>query len=592
MTAEVLAGYELEERIGIGGMAEVFRACRIGPGGFAKQVALKRVLPDLGRDPQFVRMFLEEARLQAQLSSPGLIQVFDFGEQAGTYFMVMEYVDGADLGALLAAVGPLEPGLGAYLGRQLCGALADVHRATDATGQPLGIVHRDVTPGNILLSRDGHVKLGDFGVAKARARSVRTERGAIKGKLAYLSPEQVRGDEVDARTDVYGLGLVLFEVLTGSRYLDGASDAELLRAAGRPVFRAPSAVRPGIPPVLDDVLRRALAVEPERRYPSASQFEEALGHAGPALEAGAARRQIGELVRGLPAPPASITTKGPSADELASAPTEPGLAAAEVTGPVAARRRRTEVVAAAEIRGRTAPRRVFPWIALAGGVGVVALVLGVRLLRTTPSSVAPAEPVAARESAAADGPTGTAFPGATPASAPQPPAPERAVAATPRVARGKVSTGPSAAPAGAAPAVPAAAPPTSAPGPRALDPAAATRDRLAAIDGALRDRGLLPGDAPQLAARRRTLAAAGSRGEASLGDLDRLLADVRAFPVDRTFVAAKLERLNRAIAGRDAAPEVRERLQRHAQQALSHSVMGRYDEANRELNEIAALIAR
>ncbi|HEY3358815.1 MAG TPA: serine/threonine-protein kinase, partial [Polyangia bacterium] len=298
MSGAVLAGYRLEERIGIGGMAEVFRAQRVGPGGFAKQVAVKRVLPDLARDPHFVRMFLDEARLAAQLSSPGLVQVFDFGAEDGTYYLVMELVDGVDLAALLAAGGPLAPALAVHVGRRLAGALADLHRAVDGAGQPLGIVHRDVTPGNILLGRDGHLKLGDFGVAKARARTARTERGALKGKLGYLAPEVVRGDEVDARTDVYGVGLVLFEALTGERYLAADDEAGLWRAAGHPAFRAPSALRPELTPALDEVVRRALAPAPERRYPTAAMLEEALASCGPGVAEGEARRRLGALVEG------------------------------------------------------------------------------------------------------------------------------------------------------------------------------------------------------------------------------------------------------------------------------------------------------
>jgi serine/threonine-protein kinase len=604
--AEVLAGYRLEERVGVGGMAEVYRAQRLGPGGFAKQVAVKRVLPDLGRDPSFVQMFLDEARLQAQLSSPGLVQVFDFGEEAGTYYLVMEYVDGVDLAALLAAVGPLEPALAAHLGRQLCAALGDVHRAVGADGLPLHVVHRDVTPGNVLCGRDGHVKLGDFGVAKARARSVRTERGGVKGKLAYLAPEQVRGDEVDARTDLYAVGLVLFEALTGSRYLDAPDEPALWRLAGAPVFRAPSTLAPGVPAALDAVLQRTLEPAPERRFPSAARLEEALAAVTPALGLEAARRQLGALVdRARPragaaaAPPATSPPPATAAATAAPAPAAPAAPPPAAAGPVAAGpdRPRTEVIDPTERTRGTAPLARWRLVAITGGL----LILGVALAVYLAPAANPAPPALAERAEraappAASAPTSAPATAAAEATAPiiaPVPAPIAAVPRkTPTPARGPTPlAAPAAAPTGPAAAVPRTAAPAAAPGP---SPAvlAAARARLAEVDRLLAQRGVLAADAPRLHAARRAVQARLTRGEAPTAEIDALLAQAQAFVIDRAFITSKLERLNAAIARRDLTPETQQRVRRLGQEALSHTLTGRYDQANRELNAIASLLER
>ena len=598
--AEVLAGYRLEERVGVGGMAEVYRAQRLGPGGFAKQVAVKRVLPDLGRDASFVQMFLDEARLQAQLSSPGLVQVFDFGEEAGTYYLVMEYVDGVDLAALLQATGPLEPGLAVHLGRQLCAALADVHRAVGADGAPLGIVHRDVTPGNILCGRDGHVKLGDFGVAKARARTVRTERGGVKGKLAYLAPEQVRGDEVDARTDLYAVGLVLFEALTGSRYLDAPSEPELWRLAGAPEFRAPSTLAPGVPAALDAVLRRALAAAPEQRYPSATLLEEALTAAAPQLAPATARRQLGELVdrarprataAGAPAAAPAVVTPLPAATPPVAA--VPPLPVA-TSGATPTDRPHTEVIEPPERAHGAAPLQRWRLVAVAGGFLIVAVALGVYVAPAAAPPPLPAPPLAdLRAERAAPPPPLPSGPASAPSTAPAlavaPPAtpPRKAPTAPARGTREPAVTPP----AGPAPTAPSG-PTAGTPAPGAAADLTAARSRLVEVERVLAQRGVLAADAPRLHAARRALQARLARGEAPRAEIDALAAQAQAFAIDRGFITAKLERLNRAMAQRDLPPEVQQRLRRHSQEALSHTLTGRYDQANRELNAIAGLLER
>jgi hypothetical protein len=560
-------------------MAEIHRATRDGPAGFAKQVVIKTVLPDLCRDRQFVEMFLEEARLAARLSSPNLVQVFDFGHEEGTYYLVMEHVDGLDLATLLARRGRLPPALCLHLGRQLCVALADLHGATDEGGEPLEIVHRDVNPGNVLLSRKGDVKLGDLGIAKSAARGMRTDRGTVKGKLAYLSPEQARGEEVDGRADLYGLGLILFEALTGQRYLSATGEVELLRQAERPEPRAPSELVTGLPAGLDKLLARALALDPARRFPDARQLDAALARIEVELDAGAAREQLAALVRAALEDEAPAATPA-SPPRRAEAPRPSGPA----TGPS------TEVMDAAEPRGRT-PKRVLVLGLLGAAVaGAVALVLVV-VPRSDPRSgaVVPAD-AAARVRADAAAPIDAAL-------RDRRVAPDRSVQRD-RPPRNQVDSGAvvprrkrirSHAPARPRPQPRAdARAPDSAPRPPRSD----LRPRLEAVDRLLEQRGLLRADVPKIAARRRELAAAVARGEAVGGELDRLEARVRSFVIDRTFVERKLRRLTRAMAGRALPAGVEQRIQRHAQRALSHAVTRRYADANRELNQIARLLRR
>ncbi|MBL9108167.1 MAG: serine/threonine protein kinase, partial [Myxococcales bacterium] len=200
-------------------MAEVYEAVREGPHGFAKRVALKRILPQSIRDPEFMAMFIEEARLAARLEHPNIVQVFDFGEDHGELFIVMELVDGTNLNRMLRRIArdrgtiPLEVAL--LIGARIAGALAYAHRLVDEEGKSCAIVHRDVSPANILVSRSGHAKLADFGIATITSRLNTTEPGQVRGKLGYMSPEQVSGRGLDGKSDVFTLATVLTELVTG-----------------------------------------------------------------------------------------------------------------------------------------------------------------------------------------------------------------------------------------------------------------------------------------------------------------------------------------------------------------------------------------
>ncbi len=255
---DLLGKYFLHERLGVGGMAEVFRATSSPEGGFEKVVAIKRILPAYAEDEDFVTLFRREAELGSLLNHPNIIQVLDVGRFADTYFMAMEHIEGVTLRELIKLHGPLPPSVVAYLGSELGEALDYVHRRTSSDGQPLNLVHRDVNPPNILLSRIGEVKLGDFGVARAAIHVRLTEADRVRGKLGYMAPEQTRGESFDGRADLFALGLTLHEALTGRRVFQGDDISERVKHTPPTSLVPPSASRPDVPPVLDAAIMELL----------------------------------------------------------------------------------------------------------------------------------------------------------------------------------------------------------------------------------------------------------------------------------------------------------------------------------------------
>jgi len=239
-----VGSYDIVTRLRSGGMATLFLGRRQGPAGFRRHVAIKVVHEHLAADPTFVRMFLDEALLSARIQHPNVVHVEELGEADGTYFLVMEYVHGCTLSRLLKQLSKLgrrlSPDMAAWIAIQIAEGLHAAHDLTGDHGEALHVVHRDVSPQNVLLSETGHVKLIDFGVAKARGRALRTTSGSLKGKLAYMSPEQARGDDLDRRTDVYALGVVLWESLTGRRRFQAADQIALLRLVQAPTISPPS----------------------------------------------------------------------------------------------------------------------------------------------------------------------------------------------------------------------------------------------------------------------------------------------------------------------------------------------------------------
>lgn len=267
--------YHLLRKLAAGGMAELFLAYAEGVGGFRKLVVLKRVLPHLAENAEFVRMLLEEARLAATLSHPNIVSVLDVGEAEGHHFVVMEYVHGRDAHKLLrerARQGgiPLHVALGIVLGT--AHGLHHAHRRTDLDGSPLGIVHRDVSPSNVLVGYDGSVKVADFGIAKASALTRNTVSGSLKGKVGYMSPEQCRGEPVDCRSDIFALGILLYELTTHQRVFFGDNDFAVMNKVVEGRWDLPSAMIERYPPELERIIVRALELDPEERHSDAATF--------------------------------------------------------------------------------------------------------------------------------------------------------------------------------------------------------------------------------------------------------------------------------------------------------------------------------
>lgn len=287
-------------KIATGGMAEVYLAVHEGPEGFEKPVAIKQILPHLASDEQFVRMFLDEARIAARLSHPNIVQIFDLGVEGQIHYLAMEYLFGESLARLeeqLARSGrtlPLEASL--FIATNLCLALHHAHTFTLGAG-PQPIVHRDVSPSNVLLSFDGAVKLADFGVAKVKGSQKTTTIGLIKGKVGYMAPEQILGEPIDTRTDLFALGIVLYELVTGRVPFAGKSMRAIFDAVTNPEPPAPaSSINPAVPAQLDALLLRSLQKKPDDRFQTAADFLEALENAQRSLSLVTNSLSFGRLV--------------------------------------------------------------------------------------------------------------------------------------------------------------------------------------------------------------------------------------------------------------------------------------------------------
>jgi serine/threonine protein kinase len=279
MNPQLFGKYQLLKKLATGGMAEVWLARQKGIEGFAKNVVVKRILPHLAEDREFVDMFGNEARIAARFNHPNIAQVYEFGEANGTYFIAMEYIHGEDLGRVMRkaynAGGWIARPLAIRIVASACEGLYYAHARTDDAGRPLKVVHRDISPQNILISFDGSVKLVDFGIAKAADQATATKSGAIKGKFAYMAPEQAAGKPLDHRADIFAIGLVLYELLTGTRPLKRESELGTLQAAMECNILPPSQVA-DVPPELDSVVMKALAKAADDRYRDARQLQLAL----------------------------------------------------------------------------------------------------------------------------------------------------------------------------------------------------------------------------------------------------------------------------------------------------------------------------
>lgn len=273
--------YQLHERVGLGGMAEVFRATTSAGGGFEKTVAIKRILPEISSHPEFRDMFIAEAKIASTLHHPNIAEIFDLGEINDLYFIAMEYVHGHDMrdvqlqhhthGATILPVA-----LALYVADHVCSALEAAHGAEAPGIGHLGLVHRDISPQNILLSFEGDVKVIDFGLVKAKGRAFETDQGVVKGKYSYLSPEQAAGERIDRRTDIFSLGICLWEWLSGHRLFLRKSEIETMEAIQNAEVPSLKAYNPEVDDELDAMIMRALDIDPDVRYDSAVEFQEAI----------------------------------------------------------------------------------------------------------------------------------------------------------------------------------------------------------------------------------------------------------------------------------------------------------------------------
>jgi serine/threonine-protein kinase len=273
--------YELVSRLGHGGMAETWRARLMAAAGITKPALIKRILPEYSSDDAFISMFISEARISATLSHGNIAQVHDFGEVDGEYFLAMEYVDGQPLDRILkrsrqSGYASVPIPLAVFIALEMCRGLHYAHTRMDDSGKPLGIVHRDISPDNVLVSYEGQVKLVDFGIAKARMqRNFNTAPGVVKGKYLFFSPEQARGEEVDGRTDVWATGIVLYEMVCGRLPAEGPEYAVIHKLING-AFPRPSELRPDLPAELEALIMKALALNKAHRYESSHAFGDAL----------------------------------------------------------------------------------------------------------------------------------------------------------------------------------------------------------------------------------------------------------------------------------------------------------------------------
>ena len=504
--------YELIEPIATGGMAEVYRARMKGVEGFQKIVAIKRILAHLTDNDEFVTMFVDEAKLAAQLQHPNIIHIYDLGKIERSYYIAMEYIDGKDLRSILRALDEkkarLPLGLALFIGSRLAAALDYAHRKKDLQGTAMALVHRDVSPQNVLISYDGDIKLCDFGIAKAASKASHTRAGALKGKLQYMSPEQAWGRDIDQRSDIFSLGLVLYEMLTGRKAFVGDSELSILEQVRAPRLVQPRDIDPSIPPEVERVVMKALKENREERYQTAADLAAELVNILQSIRPAPGAPELGTFLADLvgrerPAPAAAAPAARPALPPPAPAAPPPAPAIGE-----ASKARPEQRIPVMEPVKEEAPAQAGPppsgvrLVPIATGVLVVLAIVAVALYLTRTKSNGPSpaasntpapetvemareatqrevakQTAALRERLAGEilGPTPAAKQpaGAQPAAAAKPPAqqpPAQAQQAAPKPAAAAAAPAAAAAAAGAAAAAPKAPQPQAQPAAAAAAP--------------------------------------------------------------------------------------------------------------------------
>ena len=316
---EQFGPYQVFERLGVGGMATVHRAKQQGIEGVQRVVALKRLLPHLADDAAFIKSFVREAKLALMLQHANIVQLFELGKVRNVYFIAMEYIDGRDVRQILRHArkvsGPPTVNVTLSLLIQACEALEYAHTRTDDNGQPLGLVHRDVSPSNLMVTRSGHLKVIDFGIAKAQIQQLATQTGKVKGKLAYMAPEATQGRELDARSDLFSIGIIAHELLTARPLFAAKTDYQTILNVQKAELHAPSAFNQAVPPELDTIVLRALARDPDQRYASAAELRDDLHEVRIRYQLAATNREVQawlEWAFSLEAPGASFSGAAPS----------------------------------------------------------------------------------------------------------------------------------------------------------------------------------------------------------------------------------------------------------------------------------------
>lgn len=272
--------FYLVDRIATGGMAEIFKAKTFSEGGFENLLVIKRILPHIGTNEDFVEMFIDEAKVSAALQHANIVRIYDFGKIHDNYFIAMECVDGKDVRNLLRKLGrerrymPVE--VAAFITHEIAKGLDYAHGKRDIANNPYGIIHRDISPSNLLLSYEGEVKIADFGIAKAESNAYQTRDGVLKGKFEYMSPEQASGREIDHRSDLFSLGIILWEMLTGRRLFKTDSEVATLKKIRECDFKPPTKLNARIPEALEAIVMKALSLHPEDRYQSGMQMADDL----------------------------------------------------------------------------------------------------------------------------------------------------------------------------------------------------------------------------------------------------------------------------------------------------------------------------
>ncbi|MCB9792647.1 MAG: serine/threonine protein kinase [Alphaproteobacteria bacterium] len=277
---ELFGKYYLVDKVATGGMAEIFRAKTFSTAGFEKLQVIKRILSHLSDNEEFVSMFIDEAKISVSLQHANLVQIYDFGKIRDNYFIAMEWIDGKDVKQVLRKLAMkrrlMPEEFAVFIAHEVCKALDYAHKKTNLQGEPLGIIHRDMSPSNVLVSYSGEVKVADFGIAKAEMSTYDTKDGVLKGKFEYMSPEQARGDDISQQSDLFSVGIILYEMLTGKRLFRTDNEIKTLEKIKAVDIGPPSTLNPNVPKRLDDLVMKALTADLNERYADARAFQQAL----------------------------------------------------------------------------------------------------------------------------------------------------------------------------------------------------------------------------------------------------------------------------------------------------------------------------